>query len=90
MSKRERGRKCNENMFSIMAFKPINIHWIRTGSQPYGKIMYSIVVYSVFYKYKKCTIILYPRKAVYNTMREITIPAWLSNRVIFTVLEPVL
>ena len=26
---------------SSMAMKPINIHWIRTGSKPYGKIMYS-------------------------------------------------
>ena len=26
--------------------------WIRTGSHPYKKTMYSIVLYQVFYKYR--------------------------------------
>ena len=32
--------------------KPINIQWIRTGSDPYEKTMSSIVVYPVFYEYR--------------------------------------
>ena len=39
------------------------------------RIIYGIVLYPVFYENKKsynCTF-LYPRKAVYDTMREITI-----------------
>ncbi len=44
----------DEGIFiSSMASKPINIPWIRNGSQPYWKIMYSIVLYPVFYEYKK-------------------------------------
>ncbi len=34
-----------------MASKRINIRWIRTGSQPYRKIMYIILYYPVFYEY---------------------------------------
>ncbi len=37
-------------MFSSMASKPITIRWIRTGSQPYWKIMYSIVLQIVFHE----------------------------------------
>ena len=57
-----------------MASKPINIRWIRTGLHPYEKIMSSIVLYPVFYKYKMYNhkiktilylYILYQRK-VYN------------------------
>ncbi len=39
-------------LFSSMASKPINIQWIRPGSQPYLKIMYHIVLYPVFYEYE--------------------------------------
>ena len=42
---------------SSIASKPINICWIRTGSQAYCKIMYSILLYLVFYEYKKNIII---------------------------------
>ena len=31
-----------------MASKQINIRWIKTGSQPYSKIMYSIVLQTIF------------------------------------------
>ena len=41
-------------IFSI-AFKPINIRWITSGSQSYWKIMYGIVLYPVFYDYKRYT-----------------------------------
>ncbi len=34
-----------------MAFKPFNIYWIRTGSKPDLKIMNSIVLQTIFYKY---------------------------------------
>ena len=34
-----------------MAWKPINIRWIRTGSQPHSKIMYSIVLQTIFNKF---------------------------------------
>ena len=40
-------------IISCIASKPIYIRWIRTGSQPYGKIMSSIVLYKVFFEYKK-------------------------------------
>ena len=40
------------NYYSSGASKPINIRWIRTGSQPLLKIMLSIVSYPVFYEYK--------------------------------------
>ena len=30
---------------------PIHIHWIRTGSQPYWKFMYSIVLQTIFHEY---------------------------------------
>ena len=33
-----------------MASKPINIHWIRSGSKPYLKIMYCIVLHSIFHE----------------------------------------
>ena len=35
-----------------MASKPINIGWIRTGSQSYGKITYSIILQTIFDEYK--------------------------------------
>ncbi len=35
-----------------MALKPIIIRWINAGSKPYWKIMYRIILYPVFYKYK--------------------------------------
>ena len=35
-----------------MASKPITICWIRTGSQPDGKIMYSIELYTISYEYQ--------------------------------------
>ena len=34
-------------VFSSMASKPISICWIRTGSQPYYKTMYSIVLHTI-------------------------------------------
>ena len=37
-----------KNDFYSMALKPINIRWIRTGSQQYFKIMYSIVLQTIF------------------------------------------
>ena len=52
----------------------IRIRWIKTGSYPSEKTMSSIVLYPAFYSYN-CTF-LYPRKDVYNTMREITIKIW--------------
>ena len=44
--------------------------------------MYSIELYPVFYEYKNGfnLIILYPRKAVYNTMRKITILSHNNSR----------
>ena len=36
---------------SSIGSKQINIGWIRTGSQPFWKIMYSIVLYPVFYEF---------------------------------------
>ena len=42
----------NKKMFSFnMASKPINIRWIWTGFQPYWRIMYSIVLETIFHKY---------------------------------------
>ena len=35
---------------SSMASKPINIRWITTGSQPYYKTMYSIVLEIIFHE----------------------------------------
>ncbi len=35
-----------------MASKPITIRWIRTGSQPDWKVMYSIELQTIFYEYK--------------------------------------
>ncbi len=35
-----------------MALKPVNIRWFRTGSQPDGKIMYSIELQIIFYEYE--------------------------------------
>ena len=35
--------------YSIMAYKPINIRWIRTGSQPHLKIIYPFVSYPSSY-----------------------------------------
>ena len=32
-----------------MASKPVNIRWIRTSSQPYSKIMISIVLQAIFH-----------------------------------------
>ena len=56
-----------------MASKPIDILWVKIGSQPYLKIMYSIVLYPVFYKCKTgfnlIIVHFYPLKAVYNTMQ---------------------
>ena len=34
-----------------MASKPINIRCIRTGSQPFWEIMYSIVLQTIFHEY---------------------------------------
>ena len=42
----------SETWFSSMASKPIDIRWTRTGSQPYWKIMYSIVLQIISHKYK--------------------------------------
>ena len=43
---------CMKGMsLSSMASKPINIRWIRTDSQPYWKIMYSIVLQTIFHEY---------------------------------------
>ena len=39
------------NVVSSMASKPINIRWIITGSQLYGKIMYSIVLQTISFGY---------------------------------------
>ena len=36
--------------YSSMASKPSNIRWIRTGSQPYWKIINSIVLQTISYK----------------------------------------
>ena len=36
--------------FSIIVSKPINIHWIKTGSQLYGKIMYGIVLQTTLHE----------------------------------------
>ena len=47
-----------DKMFSIMASKQINIHWIGTGSQPYCKIMHSIVLHTIFHEYIKIKIIV--------------------------------
>ena len=38
-------------IFSSMASKPINICWIRTGSQTHGNIMYSTVLHTIFPEY---------------------------------------
>ena len=63
-------------LFSSMASKLFNIRWIRTGSMPYLKTMYSIVLCPVFYEYKKKYSFNIkpsyvspekPRKAVHNT-----------------------
>ena len=35
-----------------MASKPITIRWIRTGSKPDWKIMYSIELHTIFYEYQ--------------------------------------
>ena len=43
---------------SSFTIKPINIRWIRTGSQKYWKIMSNIVLYPVFYELKKMVLIL--------------------------------
>ncbi len=40
-----------ENKISSMASKPITIRWIRTGSQPDRKVMYSIELQTIFYEY---------------------------------------
>ncbi len=37
--------------YCSMASKQINIRWIATGSQPYCKIMYSIVLQTILHKY---------------------------------------
>ena len=42
---------CND--ISSIASKLINIGWIRTGFHPYWK---NVILYQVFYEYKKCTI----------------------------------
>ena len=39
------------NVFFRMASKPIKIRWIRTGSHPYLKIMYSIVLQTISHEY---------------------------------------
>ena len=36
--------------FIFMALKPIKIRWIRTGYQPYLKIMYSIIFQTIFHE----------------------------------------
>ena len=38
--------------FSSSASQPIHIHWIRNGSQPYWKIMYSFLLQTIFQEYK--------------------------------------
>ena len=40
--------------------KPIDIRWIKTGSHPYEKTMFTIELYPVFYKYKMKIIRLNP------------------------------
>ena len=37
-------------LYHSMASKPINIRWIRTGSQPYCKILYNIVLQTIFHE----------------------------------------
>ena len=41
------------NLSSCITSKPFKIRWIRSGSQPYRKIMLSNVLYPVFYEYRK-------------------------------------
>ena len=40
------------NNLSSMASKPITIRWIKIGSQPDWKIMYSIELQTIFYEYQ--------------------------------------
>ena len=40
------------NNFSITASKLIDIRWIKTGSQPYWKITYNIVLQTIFHEYE--------------------------------------
>ena len=49
-----------------------------------------IGAYHLVNSYLKCMLYSDPRKAVYNTMREITIPVRIRNRFIFAGLEQVL
>ena len=56
------------NNISSKALKPINFPWIRTSSQPYLKIIYSIVLQTMNIKSYNF-LFQYPWKAVYNTMR---------------------
>ena len=44
--------KIVNNVFYSMASKPINIRWIRTGSQSNLKIMYNIVLQTIFHENK--------------------------------------
>ena len=39
------------NYYSSMASKPINIRWIRVGSLPCEKNVYSIVLKTIFHEY---------------------------------------
>ena len=45
------GKQKINKKISSMALKPINIRWIRTCSQSYWKIMFSIVLQTIFHKY---------------------------------------
>ena len=38
------------NNISSMAYSPIDISWIRTGFEPYWKIMYCIVLKAISYE----------------------------------------
>ena len=39
----------------VSSIGPINIRWIRTGSQTYRKIMYTIVLHTIFHEYENKT-----------------------------------
>ncbi len=42
-----------DKTISIVASKPISIRWIRNGSRPDWKIMYSIELQTIFYNYNE-------------------------------------
>ena len=43
--------KQQNTIFFSIALKPINTRWIRTGSQTYLKIWYSILLQTIFHEY---------------------------------------